>query len=498
MGTEEDKKFDAVVAGFVHRNLREQAARIHCPQPDLLAAYHERSLAPQELSQWKEHIAGCAPCQEVLAQLEITEGISLESNREEQVPVMLAASDLAAPRMAAGASAPAPRAANVRDIPARRSPFFSPWRVAAPVGAIAAGFLIWFAVRETRLHQRPAEIAENRPAPVLAAPSPAQASPQFSEADLEKRNSGVEKSDRGVTLKNQATIETHSGGARGQEENKKAGAAGEPAGAFDGRIVSALPPARTREQAPALDFKALRQKSEQTQSKERRAADETQLQAAAAPPPPPPPLAVPGTLAKMVPASPAEKAAAPATANETVDIASSTSAVSAEAVQGDKVATRKDALSKQKASHAEIAAHAAPLSGNRHRDEDAFSTGHVGNGIIRAPGGKVAWIAGAGGQILNSLDGAKTWKTQASGITLPLSAGSAPSEGVCWVVGAGGTILRTTDGGEHWQRISPPAKPDFTGVTASDAENAVIWSQSPALTYTTTDGGKSWSIANTK
>ncbi len=120
------------------------------------------------------------------------------------------------------------------------------------------------------------------------------------------------------------------------------------------------------------------------------------------------------------------------------------------------------------------------------------------SGFIHAQGGKVLWRVGAGGSIVRSADGGKAWNLQASGVTAALSAGSAPSGSVCWIVGAGGAILRTTDGGEHWQVLASPTHADLVGVAASDAENAVVWSQSPALSYTTSDGGKSWSITNSK
>src|SRR5713226_3517348 len=50
-----------------------------CPDSETLAAYHERSLLPEELNSWKQHIVGCAHCQMILAQLEATDAISLQS-----------------------------------------------------------------------------------------------------------------------------------------------------------------------------------------------------------------------------------------------------------------------------------------------------------------------------------------------------------------------------------------------------------------------------------
>src|SRR6516162_3918018 len=95
MAAEEDKKFDAVLSGFLVKGLRVPAGNLHCPESDVLAAYHERSLLPEEMNSWKEHIVGCARCQAVLAELEATDAILLgaseEASRKEQALLEAAA-----------------------------------------------------------------------------------------------------------------------------------------------------------------------------------------------------------------------------------------------------------------------------------------------------------------------------------------------------------------------------------------------------------------------
>ena len=49
-----------------------------------------------------------------------------------------------------------------------------------------------------------------------------------------------------------------------------------------------------------------------------------------------------------------------------------------------------------------------------------------------------------------------TWARRASGVTVRLRGVSAVSSTVAWASGAGGTVLRTTDGGRTWQRRSVP------------------------------------------
>src|SRR5256885_10992884 len=46
-----------------------------CPDSETLAAYHERSLLPEEMNFWKGHVVGCADCQTVLAHLEASHEI---------------------------------------------------------------------------------------------------------------------------------------------------------------------------------------------------------------------------------------------------------------------------------------------------------------------------------------------------------------------------------------------------------------------------------------
>jgi hypothetical protein len=53
-----------------------------CLDAETLAAYHERLLDPEEMALRKAHIAGCERCQEVLAQLEATDRIAVEADRD--------------------------------------------------------------------------------------------------------------------------------------------------------------------------------------------------------------------------------------------------------------------------------------------------------------------------------------------------------------------------------------------------------------------------------
>src|ERR1700735_4473533 len=62
-----DEHLDAMIRTTLASGLDASGAR--CPDPDLLAAFAENALAPDERAQWNAHIAGCAVCQRQLAAL---------------------------------------------------------------------------------------------------------------------------------------------------------------------------------------------------------------------------------------------------------------------------------------------------------------------------------------------------------------------------------------------------------------------------------------------
>jgi hypothetical protein len=75
-----EQNFDKALA----RRLRSSDAATgnDCLDAETLAAYHERLLDPEEMAQRKQHIASCERCQEILAQLEATDVIRVEADRD--------------------------------------------------------------------------------------------------------------------------------------------------------------------------------------------------------------------------------------------------------------------------------------------------------------------------------------------------------------------------------------------------------------------------------
>jgi photosystem II stability/assembly factor-like uncharacterized protein len=99
---------------------------------------------------------------------------------------------------------------------------------------------------------------------------------------------------------------------------------------------------------------------------------------------------------------------------------------------------------------------------------------------------------------------AVTWQSQTSGVAGRLRGVSAVSARIAWVSGANGTVLRTVDGGQTWQKLTVPGaeKLDFRDVDATSDRVAYvlsIGSGEASRIYKTVDAGAHWAVqfANT-
>ena len=108
---------------------------------------------------------------------------------------------------------------------------------------------------------------------------------------------------------------------------------------------------------------------------------------------------------------------------------------------------------------------------------------------IRSPNPSVRWRA-AGMTVERSIDAGTTWTPAPTGLTTAITAGAAPGESTCWLAGRGGVVLLSIDGAT-WQRVSSPTTTDLSAIRASDARNATI-TTADGGEFTTTDGGRSW------
>ncbi len=456
MGSDErDRRFDKALSRHLRASQGAADAALHrgsCPDTETLAAYHERSLLPEELNSWKEHIVGCAHCQMILAQLESTDQIPLEAaNKEEALATKGSVAAMATQNLEALPMAAAPsksQAASETRLREKARPFRLSsgvrWRWLAPAGALAAGLLVWIAVHENEKPHLPAlpttQIAKNQEPPASAPSSsgPVSATLPPVPSDLSKSKS--------------ATNETASSNTRAES----------------GAIRLRQKPDYQARGAPEKPFadkgKGLRKDAARDSNEDLlRAGNQADLDA----------KAVPRAMQQEV---------APQAQTEAANIQSQN--------QNNYNAQ------KLKTARAAAAAPPAPAAGAIAGLTAATSMMEavpVSNPrLISPPGSNVVWRAGRAGLIEFSGDNGTSWSRQTSGVLVDLLAGSAPSDKVCWIVGRVGAVLLTTDGGSHWKSIAAPLSEDLGGVHALDALHATIWNALNTKSFETRDGGLTW------
>ncbi|HEY6945848.1 MAG TPA: hypothetical protein VI431_11965 [Candidatus Acidoferrum sp.] len=473
MAAEEDKKFHAVLGGFLINDLRGRADHIHCPESDVLAAYHERSLLPEEMNLWKEHIVGCARCQAILSELEATDSIPLQVAEKEEV---LRAAAAAPAAVVSQGRTVAPAKEKLRAFRLSRG---VRWQWLAPAGAVAAGLLVWVAWHENQPPQVqvPAETKVARmESPVASAPQPPATQQVPTSSSLEQAQ------DQGARFsKDQAAIgRTVSAKKEAEEKSLK------QLKESESRATATL-----AEPSVADKFKQL-EKPAPSADKERVRLEETGRDLAAA------------NRAQNQPAQDA-KAAAVGGLSQTVEVQTQTASAPIQNEQTQQAAqnqlnaqklpapspvgqAEETAKAKSKSTHALRALESAPPAAPAAMQLAAVYNPH----LIPVPHTKILWRVGRAGLIEFSRDAGASWLQQTSKVFVDLTAGSAPSDKVCWIVGRAGTILLTTDAGAHWATVHSPLDEDLGGVRATDAVHATIWNLGNTKVFETSDGGATW------
>lgn len=105
----------------------------------------------------------------------------------------------------------------------------------------------------------------------------------------------------------------------------------------------------------------------------------------------------------------------------------------------------------------------------------------------------IGWVAGSGGFIAKTSDGAVSWVLQAENVTNEwLRHIWAYNENQAWIVGKRGVILKTDDGGDNWefQGFGLTTK-NLNGIDALDQNRIAITGEKSAFFFTT-DGGQTW------
>lgn len=476
-----EKQFERALA----RHLRDASPDSACPDAETLAAYHERTLSLEEMARWKAHIAECTRCQKSLALVEQSEDVRAEDWERQNASVPV--EDVVLPRSMRAASANAHqdeeilKAAPMEEgaVPIRKTTARPKLRWIVPVGALAAGVIVWIGVREMRTqrsHQMDAvQVAQNRQAP-----------PQTPRAENE--------------IMDQLKREEPTPQKLDEELRSQKAAAAPPSPSPV--VPQPMGPAASSSAAPADAFEA-------AAPKQKDLGGSNAMGKIATPKPVPPPSAyVAGSRNTEAPPPPSISARAPAAVASGVAGGAVGGAIANRPTEDKKEAPVRsmNQTVEMTAAAPQVETNATSVSAPPSR-ELAMNGREVANlallpaadrRYIVAPGEKLAWRVGDAGKIERSTDRGKTWKLQKSGLTADLTAGSATSDKVCWVVGKGGTVLLTTDGGKHWKQSSSPSSEDLGGIHATDALHASIWDVPNRRSYETTDGGETWKRTSTE
>lgn len=463
-----DRTFEKALARYLRPNAPGEmpSSQPACPDAENLAAYHERLLAPEQMLSAKEHIAGCARCQELLAQLEATDDLPVEVNQEaeyqqesprqnvltmpEADPAELAHAATQESKSAAARSTPAARWS--RRLRARPG---ANWRWLAPAGALAAGLLVWVAVHESNPPQF--QLAKNQrnttPSPA-SAPLSSPAAPSAKESA--PKPGSLPAAPPAARAKTDALTITRNQPATRDEKTSAS---------LQADKLTAL----ARDLSPKDSAAPVDGEAKQPKVAEAAGAEEKELkkQSRASVPAPASPAGVSeNSESALAEVAPRAKAAASLKAKAGIDLA------------GQRVPQKEQQG-------------VGATTGNRESDLLPVVNARA-SVTITAPGSSALWRIAPAGIILHSTDAGATWFVQTSGVVGDLLAGSAPSDQLCWIVGRAGTIVRTTDGGAHWRKIPAPINDDIAAVFAVNAQQASIFTASTHKTYKTTDAGQTW------
>jgi hypothetical protein len=505
----------------------DQSGAGECPDAELIAAYHEKSLQPDEIARWESHFAICGRCRKVLSVLAADVEAPLAENEGAHL------GELVATVRAPGAAA--------RLVESAR-PYRLSWRGRwlAPALGVAAVLAVWFAMRP------PWRTADQNPSGTLIAQAPNIEPPPGPETGALPRPSGAapkrsSESYAGNALGRLAPNSSGVEAALRDQKKEKAESNGAPAsggvgGAFS--VPAAAPPPPTPPASAGKPPEALaRAQAQASVTRQAPSVTETprstnqsvtvtetapvisatgsavgdiagnapvrdkQVLTApvgadktAAPLPPP---ALPAPVAGLPEPPPQAQAKAQATtqappATETPGSVSQTVTVTQAA---PLVETTNSTLG---ASLNNSTVRDLPLNGRDYQDLLKLDAAGELPVQVKTPSGKFLWRAGKGGNIQRSLDAGRTWILQTSPSQEDWLAGAAVSDKICWMAGRNGAIARTTDG-KHWKKIAPPPVaadtsgklPDWIEITAAGAREATV-TASDQRHYATQDGGKTW------
>jgi hypothetical protein len=455
-----DPKFERALA----QHLRGGSAQANCPDAETLAAYHERNLSLEEMAQWKQHISACEACQEALALVETTENQLAEVWEERGIPVLEDASLPGAhgqsipKRSVKTAVSGAPQAAATPVAINRRRPALLRWAV--PLGAVAAGVLVFIGIYE----QRKPKVARYADTVIARRQEPAASGPILDQyASKVQPKPETKELDQETGEISQKKMEPKFAAAQPAKPTAKAKDSGDELRESRDQLVGG----RLEKKTPASPSAS--PKIPMPAPTDTVVSENAPAVASAPPPRAPAPAALGGSAGGVA----AQRAPAHADAKSVVPSVTQTVTVESEAAAPDT--STNAMMMKQGVSNGLVQVARSDAAG-----------------LILTPDPKVFWKLQPAGTVQLTTDGGKKWKSLDTGANANLTAGFAPSPRICWFAGKAGTLLLTTDRGGHWIRISTPVSGDLGGVHAADAKHASIWDAANQISYETSDGGATW------
>lgn len=428
---------DRTKADLLRRTLASSSKAVEpCPDPEILAAYADRALDPEETARYELHFSQCAHCREQLAAMVLAVGAAGATDRA----------------LARSHQAPA---------------WYRDWRVLAPVAAALVFSAAMVAlspkpqqpsgplVAMDRTPETPVAIAPMAPAPATPQPEGRESSPPKAAA----APSGALTRPNAESLQRIAPPDNSVKVRSGNEQADVSQAPVEQE--LRANSISHLP-------LNARNYTALDKKSEP-------------LALAPATPPPSP---APSAQKQNADAEHIHNTTQSVTVEseaQTVTTAPAPNRLVAGNGVGNGIGVSAGAA--RSAANSNLHSVNQTVTVESARDRDLRT-------IVPSPDPQILWRISSGRYVERSTDAGATWLAQWTSVNAHVVAGSAPSADTCWLVGSGGIVLLTKDG-KKWLTLEPPTNADFVAVSASSAASATITS-TDGHRFETRDGGKHW------
>jgi hypothetical protein len=463
---ENDKAMD----GLLRRSLARDgdsasSAKGECPEPELLAAYYDKSLSATEVAALDLHFSQCARCREQIAALVRTDA---EADVDADVLRELVPLSATAPTNATETHSAALKRVSVaplQDPKSARSqarlprPLFDVRWLAPLAAAIVLAVFIYLRIPPHRAGvASDNEIAMNTQPPAQEA-QPAGASAPIA-SDATARNPEPSRAARpSASVRSDAP--SSSIPARTEKKATAVGRSGASAASGGARA------SESTAGGPSRPWVFHSPKWSTTEAPADRIASKNEASSEPAPAAPPPQMNSPLPTAVVAANSADNGAVAPL-------------APPAEAAK--------------KSEPAQVIGHAF---GNSERSSALArsrpATERSSPIIIRTPDLDVAYRIADGGFIEQTEDGGATWQGQLLNPAADITAGSAPAPSICWLVGRAGVIFLTEDG-KNWRKLTSPSPSDLVAVVAKSATSATV-TVTEEEKWSTDDAGKTWHLA---